>query len=117
MEPKYLIEEYVDEAGAAPFGKWLLGLKDKRAQARIRARITRASFGNFGDWKKVTGPGSSGLYEMREHHGPGYRVYYSVVGQTILLLLAGSTKKDQNKAIAAAQARLADYETRSQTDD
>lgn len=114
MEPKYVIEEYADPAGKTPFGAWLLGLKDRRAQARIRARITRASFGNFGDWKKVAG--AAGLCEMREHHGPGYRVYYSVVGRTIVLLLAGSTKKDRNKAIAAARARLIDYQRRSSTD-
>ena len=82
----------------------------KRAQARIRARLTRAAFGNFGDWKAVKG--AAGLCEMREHHGPGYRVYYSVVGQKIVLLLAGSSKKDQNKAIAQAQLRLADYHAR-----
>lgn len=54
---------------------------------------------------------------MREHDGPGYRVYYSVEGQAVVLLLAGSTKKDQNKAIAQAKDRLADYRIRSKTDE
>ena len=115
MDPTYIIEEYADEKGVTPFGRWLLGLKDKRAQARIRARIARASHGNFGDWKKITG--ISGLCEMREHHGPGYRVYYSLESQKIVLLLAGSTKKDQNKTIAEAKVRLVDYRARSKTDD
>lgn len=115
MDATYVIEEYADEKGVAPFGKWLFGLKDKRAQAKIRARIARASRGNFGDWKKIIG--AAGLCEMREHYGPGYRVYYSVEGQKIVLLLAGSTKKDQNKAIADAKVWLADYRERSKTDD
>lgn len=114
MQPIYVIEEYADPSGSTPFGTWLLGLKDKRAQAKIRARITRASYGNFGDWKKIAGV--PGLCEMREHYGPGYRVYYSVQGQTLVLLLAGSTKKDQNKAIDQAKARLTDYRARSKTD-
>jgi len=115
MEPKYVIEEYIAENGGTPFGTWLLGLKDKRSQAKIRARLTRAALGNFGDWKPIKG--AAGLCEMREHYGPGFRVYYSVIGQTVVLLLAGSTKKDQKKAIAAARARLADYEARSKSDE
>lgn len=114
MEPIYVIEEYAAANGATPFGRWLLGLKDKRAQAKLRARITRASFGNFGDWKKIAGV--PGLCEMREHYGPGYRVFYSVEGGKVVLLLAGSTKKDQNKAIDQAKARLIDYRARSKTD-
>lgn len=115
MEPIYVIEDYTTDDGISPFEEWLVGLKDKRAQAKVRARITRASFGNFGDWKPIKG--AAGLCEMRDHRSPGYRVFYSVVGQKIVLLLAGSTKKDQNKAIAAATARLADYESRSKVDD
>ena len=115
MDPVYEVEEYTTELGAAPFGKWLLSLKDKRAQAKIRARITRSAFGNFGDWKKIAGV--PGLCEMRDHYGPGYRIYYSVQGQKIVLLLAGSTKKDQSKAITQATDRLADYRSRSTRDE
>ena len=115
MDPLYEVEEYATKQGATPFGKWLLGLKDKRAQAKLRARITRAAFDNFGDWKKIAG--APGLYEMRDHYGPGYRIYYSIQGQKIVLLLAGSTKKDQNKAITQATNRLADYQSRSTCDE
>lgn len=51
----YEVRESVDRKGAVPFAKWLLGLKDKRGQAKIRARIVRASLGNFGDWKRISG--------------------------------------------------------------
>ena len=114
MKPIYTIEEYVTEDDVSPFTVWLLGLKDKRAQAKIRARLLRASFGNFGDWKKIRG--TPGLCELREHHGPGYRVLYSIEGKKLVLLLAGSDKRKETKAIADATARLADYRTRSQTD-
>jgi len=52
---KYAVEEYVTERGKAPFGVWLSGLKDKTGQAKLLARIRRASFGNFGDWKEIKG--------------------------------------------------------------
>lgn len=107
----YEIEEYVTEDGKVPFGDWLLGLKDKRAQAKVHARIRRASLGNFGDWKTIKG--AKGVHEMREHYGPGYRIYYSIIGNKIVLLLIGSEKKDQDKAIAQAVENLKDYESRS----
>jgi len=76
--------------GKSPFSEWLLGLKDERAQAKVRARINRAAFGNFGDWKILKR--TKNLFEMREHYNPGYRIFYSFAGRKIILLLAGSTK-------------------------
>ncbi len=49
---------------------------------------------------------------MREHYGGGYRIYYAVKDKTMVLLLAGSIKKDQTKAIAKAKDYLADFERR-----
>jgi len=115
MDPAYEVHAYTTERGVSPFNRWLEGLKDKRAKAKVLARITRASFGNFGDWKKIAG--RTGLREMRDHYGPGYRIYYSIEGQRIILLLAGSNKKDQKKAIAQASERLADYRTRHTNDE
>ena len=70
---KYEVEEYVTERGKIPFSQWLLSLKDKTGQAKLLARIRRATFGNFGDWKEIKG--AKGLFEMREHYGPGYRIF------------------------------------------
>lgn len=111
MKPIYNLEEYVADNGQSPFGQWLIGLKDKRAQAKLHARIRRASFDNFGDWKSIKG--AKGLLEMREHYGPGYRIFYSIIGEKIVLLLAGSDKKDHNKAIAKAKTYLTDYQERA----
>ena len=106
----YAVEEYVTERGKVPFAEWLLRLKDKTWQAKLLGRIRRASFGNFGDWKEIKG--TKGLYEMREHYGPGYRIFYTIVGNKLIVLLAGSSKKDQKKAISEAKKYLADYRER-----
>jgi len=110
MTQKFDIEVYEDDRGKAPFSDWILKLKDKLAQAKLHSRVDRASLGNFGDWKDIKG--AKGIYEMREHYGPGYRIFYTITGKTVVLLLAGSTKRDQNKAIVKAKKYLAEYERR-----
>jgi putative addiction module killer protein len=82
------------------FARWLAGLRDDRAQARINARIRRLSLGNPGDVKPVGG----GVSEMRIDYGPGYRVYFTQRDATIVILLVGGDKKTQDKDIAAARA-------------
>lgn len=108
---RYEIEAYVNDAGEAPVQEWLAQIKDKTARTKLYARIDRASFGNFGDWKSLQGV--KDVFEMREHYGQGYRLYYTIVGQKIVLLLAGSTKQDQNRTIAKAAEYLADYKRRA----
>jgi putative addiction module killer protein len=105
------IDEYVTADGRRPFGEWLAGLRDRRAQARILTRLDRVQIGNLGDCKAL--PGTGGVAELRDLHGPGYRVYFTIVDGRIVLLLAGSTKQDQAAAIRRATAYLADYRTRS----
>lgn len=105
---RYEIEAYQDRNGVVPFQDWVDGLKDKLAQTKVLTRLERARFGNFGDHKAIKGV--KGLFEMRERHGAGLRIYYSVINRKIVLLLAGSTKKDQKKAISKAKEYLIDYE-------
>lgn len=106
----YEIHEYITENGKKPFADWLLKLKDKKAQVKIRSRITRASLGNFGDWKSLEN--ANGIYEMREHYGSGFRVFYKIIGNKIILLLAGSSKKDQGRTISKAKEYIEDYDRR-----
>ena len=80
------------------FGKWLDGLKDIRARARVLVRIQRLEAGNAGDVKPV----GSGVSEMRINYGPGYRVYFCQQGNEIIILLAGGTKKTQTINIKRA---------------
>ncbi len=107
---EYQIEEYVTARGKCPYAEWLENVRDTIARAKLLARVDRAAHGNFGDWKSLAG--AKGVFEMRENYGPGYWVFYSIVGRKIILLLAGSTKKDRNRAIAKAKEYLADYERR-----
>jgi putative addiction module killer protein len=81
------------------FVRWLTGLRDRRARARIQARIDRLALGNPGDVKPV----GSGLSEMRIDYGPGYRVYFVERGTAVVILLAGGDKRTQDRDIAAAR--------------
>lgn len=84
------------------FAKWLDGLRDIRARARILVRIERLAMGNPGD----AAPVGEGVSELRIDHGPGYRVYYKRQGRQLLVLLTGGEKRTQTKDIATAR-RLA----------
>jgi putative addiction module killer protein len=106
----YEIEEYVSSTGERPFAQWLKGLRDIHAKKKILARLRRAGFGNLGDWKSLEN--AKGVFEMREHAGAGYRIFFSFAGKKIILLLAGSDKKDQDRTIVRAKQYLADYERR-----
>ena len=81
------------------FKDWLDGLKDRRAAARIRARVLRLEDGNLGDVKPVGG----GVSELRIDYGPGYRVYFTQPERTIILLICGGEKKGQSRDIATAK--------------
>ena len=80
------------------FAKWLDGLHDLRARARILVRIERLTAGNPGDVKSV----GEGVSELRIDYGPGYRVYYKKQGQKVVILLAGGDKSTQAKDIKTA---------------
>ena len=80
------------------FAKWLDGLHDVRARARILVGIERLTAGNPGDVKSV----GEGVSELRIDYGPGYRVYYKKQGQKVVILLAGGDKSTQAKDIKAA---------------
>lgn len=107
---EYEVEEYQTAEGRKPFSEWLSSLSDTRAQAKLLTRINRASLGNFGDWKALKNTG--GLCEMREHYGPGFRIYFKIAGKRLLLVLAGSSKRDQETTITKAKKYSEDYEKR-----
>jgi putative addiction module killer protein len=81
------------------FAKWLRKLRDVTAKRRILKRLADiGDTGNFGDHKAV----GDGVSELRFFFGSGYRVYYTMRGETIVLLLAGGDKASQSRDIAAA---------------
>ena len=81
------------------FTRWFEGLKDRRAKARIQARIDRVEMGNFGD----VAPVGEGISELRIFYGPGYRVYLKQRGPIVIILLSGGDKSTQASDITRAK--------------
>ena len=96
---EYEVKMLTLDGGRCPFEEWFGAIRDKPTSARIRSRITRLRAGNFGDGKSV----GAGVSELRLDFGPGYRVYFAIVGQRIVVLLAGGDKSTQDRDIAQAR--------------
>ena len=83
-----------------------LGLRsgrDRDAVAIVVARIVRLRRGLMGDVKYM----GSGVSELRIHHGPGYRVYFTYRGKSLILLLCGGDKSTQVSDVEFAKAEAA----------
>ena len=87
------------------FDRWLAGLRDLQARARIEVRIRRLSLGNPSDVKPV----GEGLSELRIDYGPGYRVYFMRRGPLVVLLLCGGDKSSQKRDITLAKTIAAQW--------
>ena len=83
----------------AEFAKWFKKLRDKNAQARINVRIRRVELGNFGDTKSL----GDNVSELRIPYGPGYRLYYTIKDEVIVILLCGGDKSSQRSDISKAK--------------
>ena len=81
------------------FDKWLSGIKDGMTKRRLVARIKKAQLGNLGDIKSI----GEGIFEMREHFGAGYRMYYVQHGAVMIIMLGGGDKSSQADDIAKAK--------------
>jgi len=79
--------------------EWINGLADVVAKARILARIEQAKADNFGDCEPI----GHGISEMRIHHGPGYRLYFTRVGKIVYVVLCGGPKGAQKADIKRAR--------------
>jgi len=84
------------------FSKWFSKVKDKSVRIKILVRLARVENGNFGDYKNI----SQNLFELRFHFGPGYRIYYTIENDIVVLLLVGGDKSNQNKDIKKALTLL-----------
>jgi putative addiction module killer protein len=109
MEAKPRTADYFkDDDGTEPVNEWLKTLKKKKKfveHGKIITRIDRAELGNFGDHRILGGNWG----EMRIDFGPGYRVYFGIDGDEIILLLHGGTKEDQQEDIKLAEERWNRY--------
>ena len=108
----YQIEHYLttDEQKNL-YVDWLRRLRDNQAKIVVVRRVTRIELGNFGDHKFCR----HGIWELRVDVGPGYRVYYALSGQRVVLLLCGGDKRTQDADITRAAACWQDWQRR--TDD
>lgn len=88
------------------FDSWLRGIKDSAVQKRLLVRLRKASLGNLGDVRAV----GAGIWEMREHFGAGWRMYFIIVGKVIVVMLGGGTKSTQSSDIKQAKKLLEDLE-------
>ncbi|MBI4685229.1 MAG: type II toxin-antitoxin system RelE/ParE family toxin [Nitrospirae bacterium] len=95
----FTLEYYIAENGKIPFKKWLENVKDIHARAKIRVALDRVRMGNFGHARSV----GEGVHELKIDYGPGYRVYYALAGDEIILLLLGGDKASQSKDIVRAK--------------
>ncbi len=80
------------------FDDWLNGLKDSMTIRRLARRLEKVEGGNFGDIKSV----SEGVWEMREHFGSGWRMYYIQQGEVLIVMLGGGDKSTQQRDIEKA---------------
>ena len=88
------------------FDKWLAKLKDVSVKARVLARLSRIESGNFGDYKQVR----TNLFELRFFFSSGLRVYYTIQGGQVVILLVGGDKSTQAKDIEKANDHLEELE-------
>ena len=105
------VRRYLAPSSNDVIGDWLASLADLKARARIAARLDRLSLGNFGDCKALR----EGVSELRIDWGPGYRVYYAMVGRTCVLLLCGGDKRRQSSDIRRAIEYLKDFKERTRS--
>ncbi|MDD3761477.1 MAG: type II toxin-antitoxin system RelE/ParE family toxin [Acidithiobacillus sp.] len=82
------------------FSDWLEGLKDGLTRQRLNKRLRKVQLGNLGDMEPV----GEGVFEMREHFGPGWRMYCVQRSETLIVMLAGGDKSTQQADIRRAIA-------------
>jgi putative addiction module killer protein len=104
----YELRHYTTALGHDLFARWLDGLRDRQARARVAARLLRLTNGNFGDCRPV----GEGVWELRVDWGPGYRVYYALEGRRLVLLCDGGDKRTQADDISRAIDRWKDWQQR-----
>ena len=107
--PQKSLLHYQTRNGMAPFEEWLGNLRDQKARAKIRVRLDRLeNSGHAGDCETVGG----GVYELKIHFGPGYRVYFGKDGESLVVLLVGGNKSAQERDIKKAIEYWEDYKIR-----
>jgi len=104
------IKHYLTDKGRDIFFDWYLALKDTKGKIAIDRRLVRLELGNFGDHKFC----QDGVWELRIKTGPGYRIYYAMADEAIVLLLCAGDKGTQQADIEKACKYLTDWKSRQE---
>ena len=104
----YQINHYVALDGQDFYVEWLKGVKDTPAKIAVVRRVARIELGNFGDHRYCR----DGVWELRIDVGAGYRVYYAIAANQIVLLLCGGDKRKQDADIGRACNHWQDWQQR-----
>ena len=94
-----VVRNYITPDKRVPFEEWLDSLRDKKTQAIVLERLNRVRLGNFGDCRHL----GEGIYELRIHYEPGYRIYFGDLGGEVVILLCGGGKRTQNRDVKRAR--------------
>ena len=105
---EYTVLTYT-ENGRDIFKEWFDSLRDVKAKTAIYRTLLKLENGNLGDNHYCR----DGVWEIRINISAGYRIYYSMVGKVILLLLCAGTKRTQNKDIDKAVNYLNEFNRRN----
>ena len=97
---RYELKSLVLDSGRCPFEEWMEGLRDLKGVAIVRTRLDRVTLGNLGNCRSLKG----GMWELKIDFGPGYRVYYGMHRERIILLLGGGDKSSQDRDIREARS-------------
>ena len=107
----YRVKEYITEQGRSPFQRWLKKLTLEQG-AKVQSALRRLRRGWLQDTKHV----GNGVYELRMHTGPGYRIYYGRDGEDLIILLIGGDKSSQQRDIDRAKSFWREYRRRFDDD-
>ena len=103
------VSEYIDDQGRSRFKRWFNRL-DVQAAIKATAALDRMGHGNISNTKSV----GAGVMEYRIDYGSGYRIYFGWDSETLVVLLGGGTKKNQQADIETAMQLWQDYRHRKQ---
>ena len=101
---KIRIENYITDEGDEPFSKWFNTL-NAVAASKVTPALYRMELGNYSNVESV----GEGVYEYKIDFGPGYRIYFGQVGDELVILVGGGSKKKQNKDIQMAKLYWKEY--------
>lgn len=104
------VQYYETPNGKLPAKEWLLSIKDNLTQAILYKRIRQAGLGQFGKTRNL----GSGLNELKIDYGPGFRIYYGIHEDKLILILMGGSKRTQDSDIKKARVYWLEWKERNQ---